>query len=109
MTEIELFYWYSLLMNYTKYIKDDQGASLNEESIRLLFFLTAMFVKKFLFYSTVDTTGSKRPEINSDSLLNFDREIRCIEAYIKVYHYSNFDLAYLQFDRQENLILDASC
>ena len=34
-------------------------------------------------------------------------QIESIEAYIKAYHYSNFDTAYKLFDKQEMILLDA--
>lgn len=50
MSEFELFYWFHVLEKYlTGFAQDKQGvANVTANGVRLLFFQTAMFVKKFL-------------------------------------------------------------
>lgn len=47
MKEIEIAYWYHLMKTYLK--KLDGEARFTTESVRLFFFNTAIFVKKFLY------------------------------------------------------------
>lgn len=56
-----------------------------------------MFVKKFL----------NRQYSNQDLLVKGGNlTLDSIEAYIKHYHYSNFDDAYARFDRRDMILLD---
>ena len=87
MNEFELIYWYHLLKTYLKHLCD--GAKFSIESVRLLFFQSAMFVKKFLFQKQIQIQI-----INKYKLEVFQKQIESIEAYIKAYHYSNFDIVY---------------
>jgi len=59
-----------------------------------------MFVKRFIYQKW------KGLEVDQNILKRYDIEIQSIEAYIKSYHYSNFDSAYRNFDRQDMLLLD---
>ena len=61
-----------------------------------------MFVKKFLFQKYY----GEREKVVDDIVNRFDQQIRSIEAYIKVYHYSNFLEVYRKFDREELVLLD---
>jgi len=48
MNEIELVYWYFLMKKYLTIVKNE--AKYSHDSVRLFFFETAMFVKKFLLH-----------------------------------------------------------
>jgi hypothetical protein len=37
-----------------------------------------------------------------------ENQIRCIEAYIKAYHYSNFDESYKSFDKKTQVLLSTT-
>ena len=91
MTEIELTHWYHLMNTY--FIKLDGEERFSAESVRLFFFQTAMFVKRYMLTS---------PESH------LAQQIEAIEEYIKTYHYSNFDKVYGIFDREDEYLLDPS-
>ncbi|CDW84749.1 UNKNOWN [Stylonychia lemnae] len=97
MNEFELLYWYDLMRTYLNNLKI---AKFTQESVRLFFFLSAMFVKRFLYQQQMQYAF---PEENMN---RFKYQIESVEAYIKAYHYSNFDSVYKQFDRQEMILLD---
>lgn len=105
INEIELLYWYHLMVTYLEQL--DDNANINYESIRLFCFLSGMFVKKFLFqYQKLKgLVGDNSPFIFSKDKL--EEQIVSIEAYIKAYHYSNFDKVYRTFDREDKLLLDS--
>ena len=44
--------------------------------------------------------------MSQSTMQNFQDQILSIEAYIKAYHYSNFDEVYAEFDRDNNYLLD---
>jgi hypothetical protein len=44
--------------------------------------------------------------VSDDVLQRFDFQIQSIEAYIRAYHYSNFDQAYKTFDREDLVLMD---
>lgn len=46
MNELELVYWYHLMKTYLTRLDGD--ARFTRESVRLFFFMSAMFVKKFI-------------------------------------------------------------
>jgi hypothetical protein len=48
MNEIELVYWYFLMKKYLTIVKNE--AKYSHNSVRLFFFETAIFVKKFLLH-----------------------------------------------------------
>lgn len=89
MTEIELTHWYHLMKTY--FVKLDGEERFSAESVRLFFFQTAMFVKRFMLTSPESALA---------------QQIEAIEEYIKTYHYSNFDKVYGVFDREEEYLLD---
>ena len=43
-----------------------------------------------------------------ETINNMRERIQSIKAYIKAYHYSNFEEVYAQFDRDTNYLLDPS-
>ncbi|CDW79920.1 UNKNOWN [Stylonychia lemnae] len=98
INDFELLYWYHLMKKYLKKVPDN--ANLKNEQVRLFFFLTSMFIKNFLLKSQAQR---QNPKLNME---HFSTQIRSIEAYIKVYHYSNFDQAYRTFDRQNFILLN---
>eukprot|EP00347_Sterkiella_histriomuscorum_P022834 403336976 len=98
MNEFELLYWYDLMRTYLVHLKE--SAQFSQESVRLFFFQCAMFVKRFLFQI------QQGKNVNPECLQRFKIQIDSIEAYIKAYHYSNFDTAYQTFDKQDLLLLD---
>lgn len=65
-----------------------------------------MFVKKFLYYQQQDKgyVGINSPFKASRN--KFKDQIESISAYIRAYHYSNFDEVYEKFDRNDNILLD---
>ena len=80
--------------------KDQRAAhSLTTTSVRLLFFQTAIYVKRFLaLMQKVRSphTSQQRTE-----------QINCIMAYIKTYHYINFEEMYQRFDREHLTLLSS--
>jgi hypothetical protein len=48
INELELIYWYNLMSTYLKRIRPN--GIFNADSVKLFFFQSAMFVKKFLYY-----------------------------------------------------------
>lgn len=65
-----------------------------------------MFVKKCLFLKQLERgyAGEESPFVLSKD--RFSNQIESIEAYIKAYHYSNFDEVYRSFDRKEQVLVD---
>jgi hypothetical protein len=88
LNEFEILYWFLLLERYLKVFSSDRDAVrlITARKVRLLFFLGGMFVKKFFLQSQ----NSKSQSGHEKRL----EQIRCIEAYLKEYHYSNFEQAY---------------
>ena len=93
LNEIQLVYWYHLMKTYLTRLNGDAIFTL--ETVRLFFFESAMFVKKFLLQRQM--SGSFTLPLTRIEQANIDS----IEAYIKTYHYSNFDKVYSQFDRED--------
>lgn len=52
INELELLYWYDLMNKYLRKIKINE--TFNGDSVKLFFFQSAMFVKKFLYYQQVE-------------------------------------------------------
>lgn len=104
INEVELLYWYHLMVTYLEQL--DGNANINYESIRLFFFLSGMFVKKFMHQHQKgrQLAGENSPFIFSKFKL--EEQIISVEAYIKAYHYSNFDVIYKTFDREDKLLVD---
>lgn len=102
MNEFELLYWLDLLERYLIGMSADRHCveDLNPTSVRLLFFFAAMYVKRFLFHYQKNDNLS---DYVTGKRLN---QITCIMAYVKAYHYSNFDEVYPEFDRNTNVLID---
>ena len=100
LSEFELLYWFHVLEKYLSGFAQDRPAlqTVTANGIRLLFFQTAMFVKKFLMQMQLNDTPRLAQQRRE--------QIVCIEAYLKTYHYRNFDEMYLQFDRQHFVLLN---
>lgn len=47
MNEFELLYWFYLMKKYLKQVRAEPG-QIHEDTIRMFFFHSAMFVKRFL-------------------------------------------------------------
>ncbi|TNV83044.1 hypothetical protein FGO68_gene16524 [Halteria grandinella] len=99
MNEFELLYWYHVLEKYlTEFAKDPIAAqNISANAVRLLFFQTAVYVKRFLMFMQGNSSAnaSKYRE----------HQIQCIMAYIQTYHYVNFQEKYLEFDREHYTLL----
>eukprot|EP00347_Sterkiella_histriomuscorum_P024521 403330818 len=100
MNDIEILYWYQLMKKYLNAVKRE--CQLQCEQVRIFFFLTAMFAKTFLVKSQAKKTR-RQGDMEQISI-----QIRSIEAYLKCYHYSNFDKAYQLFDKDTLVLLDQS-
>ena len=107
INEFEILYWFHLMRKYLQILcKVPTKNNFTSDSVRLFFFQTAMFVKRFLYKSQEirGFLGSGSPFKNSKS--RFKDQIESIEAYIKTYHYSNFDEVYQQFDKKERYLIN---
>ena len=67
MNEFELLYWYDLMNKYLRCFKE--SAKFNQEQIRLFFFLSSMFVKKFLYQKQY----GERDKVVDDIVNRFDQ------------------------------------
>jgi len=101
MNEIELVYWKIVLQKYLTAFGSDSNAlnASNGETIRQIFFQCAMHVKKFLL------SQYKLKYLNEAHFERRLQQIQCIEAYIKEYHFKNFDEVYNRFDQPSNILL----
>ncbi len=99
INEYECAFWYHLMKTYLTRVNGD--AVFTMESVKLFFFQSAMFVKYFLHHRALQT---QRPFF---SLINESEQtkLQSIEAYIKAYHFTNFDDVYASFDRDTNYLL----
>ena len=94
MNEIELVYWKIVLQKYLQEYAN-YGKNLDKltgDVVRQIFFHCAMHVKKFLLQQY------KLKGLGLSHLERRQYQIDCIEAYIKEYHYKNFDEVYGSFD-----------
>lgn len=93
MNEFELKYWLHVLERYlTEFAKDYQAAqNITANGVRLLFFQTAIYVKRFL--------AQMQKNLSPFASDYREHQINCILAYIQTYHYVNFMEKYLEFDR----------
>jgi ABC-type oligopeptide transport system substrate-binding subunit len=50
LNEFELLYWFNILVNYfTQYSQDDKAVeAITAKTVRLIFFQTGYFIKRFL-------------------------------------------------------------
>ncbi|TNV84447.1 hypothetical protein FGO68_gene6247 [Halteria grandinella] len=104
MRELELAYWYHLMKTYLKKLDGDQRFTI--DSVRLFFFNTAVFTKRFLLQRQLISPLQRSHPL---SLAKRKLEIDGIEVYIKTYHVYNFEKLYQIFDRSDNqYLLDES-
>lgn len=99
LSEFELAYWYLVLERYLTCLAEnvEDVKEITAIQIRIIFFQTAMFVKHFL----LQTQKKYKPHIAQERL----KQIECIMAYVKEYHYINFDENYAEFDRSSYVLL----